>query len=70
VPGFHLGLPLLLAGLARAGLVPVWLAVVGGVAALASIGVGGIHALLGVAAFLVVAGTLAFLGVRLIRTVG
>lgn len=70
VPGFHLGLPLLLAGLARAGLVPVWLAVVGGVAALASIGVGGIHPLLGVAAFLVVAATLAFLGVRLVRTVG
>ena len=38
LPGFHLGLPLLLWGLHRAGALPLWVAVLGTVGALGSIG--------------------------------
>jgi hypothetical protein len=67
IPGFHLGLPIFLAGLARAGLIRWWLAAVGGTAAVLSIFVGGLHPLLGPAAFVVVAATLAVLGFRLLK---
>ena len=67
IPGFHLGLPIFLAGLARAGLIRTWLAVVGGTAAVLSIFIGGVHPLLGVAAFIIVAASLATLGVTLIK---
>jgi hypothetical protein len=44
LPGFHFGLPLLLAGLARAGLVPTWVALVGAIGALGAIPASGVKA--------------------------
>jgi hypothetical protein len=66
VPGFHFGVPVFLAGLARARRIRWWQAGVGGAGALVSLFVGSISPWLGVAAFALVAATLAMLGVRLI----
>lgn len=66
VLGFHLGVPLLLLGLARARALPWWLATVGSVAAVAAFVVGDLVWAFGVVAFAVTAAVLAYLGVRLV----
>lgn len=66
VLGFHLGMPLLLLGLARARALPWWLAITGSVAAVAALVVGELVWALGVVAFAVTAAVLAYLGVLLL----
>lgn len=64
--GFHLGVPLFLAGLARARQVSWRFAAFGGVAALASFVVGEVSWWLGVGTFVAVAAILGWLGLRLV----
>jgi hypothetical protein len=68
LPGFHLGWPILLAGLARARAVPVPLAVVGGATALGSLVAAALGPVAETVVFVVLAATLAALGARLARS--
>lgn len=68
LPGFHLGWPLLLAGLARAGVVPVSLAVVGAVTAAGSLVAAALGPVAETVTFVVLAAALAALGAHLART--
>jgi hypothetical protein len=65
--GFHVGVPLLLCGLARAAVLPWSVAVVGSVAAVAAFVVGGLGWYVVVTTFLITAGVLAYLGLLLLR---
>jgi hypothetical protein len=67
LPGFHLGWPILLAGLARARAVPVPLAVVGGATALGSLVAAALGPVAETATFVVLAACLAALGAVLVR---
>ena len=66
--GFHLGWALLLIGLARARLIPVPLAIVGAAAATGSFAANALGRVAEVTTFLVLAGALAAVGLRLIST--
>jgi hypothetical protein len=68
LPGFHLGWPILLGGLARAGAVPVPLAVVGGVAAFGSLVAAALGPVPEATVFVVLAASFAALGAGLLRT--
>ncbi len=63
---FHVGVPLFLAGLARARLLSWPVAVLGGVASVVAFVGGGLGFVVALAGFLVVAAVLAWLGVRLV----
>ncbi|SDR72555.1 hypothetical protein SAMN04488570_0168 [Nocardioides scoriae] len=65
--GFHLGWPLLLAGLARAGALPAPLAIVGGLAVLLSFFGAALGPLGEVALFVVAASSLAAVGLHVLR---
>lgn len=63
--GFHVGVPVFLAGMARAGAIRWWVAALGGVAAIAAMFVGSLHWYLATGAFAVTAAVLGYLGLRL-----